>query len=941
MVVNRLLADMEQDEKDRREAEAKRKAEKEWREGIDKAGTASAGSDIPIVFGRPVMPCNKVKGTGAIALSTLAYDGDNMYMQSSTYLISAEVDRVSKVYVDSGRGDGLSNTWGYTVSAPSVPEGYLASNELQPITDAAGAFTGQRMGQYPLVVSGFRHDQRLGQSSSKEGTRDIVIKGSQDVKDVLGADSGTWYDYSIDATPTIGYTIFPNGMPDDIYGPMPTKVNFTLTAVDGQGQYILRTGLRLPAGFGEGETEYVDNINYTYYPTPLWTVQDHPFNRPDENTYTDLSRRKGLCMINIMEFNVIGDSKLESKFYVRAERQPNTGFNDVDKWVNTVKEELDALGKEYLPNDSIRGANPVAVAMECIVNSEWGLGFPLEMVDTASFATAAELMYDEQIFMSTSAKSEAIKNILDDCATVGEFLIFTNRQDGKVSVRTLRAQGSQDFTLDDSSISMITSYSVDDKAGLPGQVDVKFTDINQRDRVTYTNKNNNGERSTFTLDIASVDDSSVADKILTRASKTLMARTARLQIKIPSSSAAGMNVGDVGLIGSVEFGIPDAYYRLLNIKEGKQESGTVSLTLVTDTWSRAALPYYKRTEEQLVDLIRAPKPSPDVYTTGSTFFELSLRTVLTGGTSADIPPQNFGTVLAASPSAFSQKYQIPEMDSESFYTEALFSPYAELNVSLSKSDTTILLSDTSSMSKKFEVVYLGDEIIQILGVVPVQGKPAFSIARGCHDTVPADHLAGTKMRTLRADGLRNWTSSFFLSPPVYPVSQFKVLPIMDDGTTIFTGEVEYSQWNPTDGSRQFLPPTPTNVKVNGSAYPNTIAGDVALSWNHRQHEDDFQAKELRNFLSVDGTSGGNFYQVTFVMDSGAFTDTTTALGYVVLEANLIAANGGTAPTFIDLTIEGINPSNGSLSWQKYEYSITYGTGAGQGWGFNWGNDWGI
>lgn len=939
MVVNRLLTDMENDEKDKREAEAKLKAERDWRNSIDPAGTASAGSDIPIIFGRPVMPCNKVKGTGADTpygnSYGISYEGENMYMQSSTYLISAKVDRVSKVYVDSGRGDGLTNTFGYTVSMPNVPKGYLASNELMPISDEDGNFTGQRMGQYPLVVSGYRQDQRLGQSSSVEDSRDIIIKSKGNIREVFGADAANFGDYSIDTTPSLGYTIFTDGMPDSESGPMPTGLEFSLSAVSSDSQVAFSTGTF-------SDPDIVDITKFTYYPTPVWTVQDHPIGSPDENTYTDLSRRKGLCMINIMEFNVVGDSKLESKFYVRTERQPDTGVNDVDKWVNTVQEELDELGKTYIPTDSIRGANPVAVAMECIVNADWGLGFPLEMVDTASFAVAAEVMYDEQIFMSMSAKREAIKNLLDDCATVGEFLIFTNRQDGKVSVRALRDQGTEDFTLDDSGITSITSYSVDDKAGLPGQVDVKFTDIAQRDSVTYTNKNNNGERSTFTLDIASVDDSAVADKILTRASKTLMARTARLQMNVSSSAAAGMNIGDVGLIGSAEFGIPNAYYRVLNIKEGKQESGTVSLTLVTDTWSRAALPYYKRTEEQLVDIVRAPKPSPNIYTTGTTFFELSLRTLKPGETSADIPPQNFGTVLAASPSAFSTKFALPDMASEDFDTEGLFSAQGELRTTLKVTDTELLMSDTNCVPKRFDVIYLGDEIIQIKSMVVVNGKPAFSLARGCHDTVPVEHVSGARFRTLRADGMQNWTSAFFLSPPIAPISSFRVQTVMDDKSKLLLKGIDYSSWNPIEGSRQFLPPTPTNVKVNGSWTPNTVSGNITLSWNHRQHEDDFQVKELTSFLSVDGTTGGNYYKVTFNLDNGnaIFSDTTTALGYVVLEANLIAANGGVAPTSIDLTIEGYDPSNDNLSWQKYEYSITYGAGTGQGWGFDWGNNWG-
>lgn len=917
VIVNRYLHEIEQDAQDAIDAEQKRLADKEWLKGLEIPGTASPGDVIPIIFGSPTVACQKIKQSNNGTLTGITFNGDSMFYQSGLFVIGNSVDYITDIMIDSSTGGGLDSIV-KNVLYKSSTEQASVSGLLQSFT-AAGVDEGVRWAQFPKIYFAPKQYQELGQASSDQTSKTIDLDGDgvADISESQVVNLGAG----------IGITTFPDGMPDSVSGPLPTEVSVQYTPT-GSTTQILATG-----DYFWQDDEFKDVDSYTA--SPKWSVRIK--DADTEYRDVDVSRFKGLSCVNLSEIGITGESRLDTKLFAKVERIPKTGLPDVDKWVNYSSKVV--IGNTY---KTLKGANPVGVALEIMLNSEWGLGLTLDDIDASAFEYAAEVMYNEGLFLSVAAKASSANAFLDSCATVGEFMVYEDRTTGKVSIRVLRAEVVADHSLDDTKISKINSISVSDPSSVPSQVEVRFTDANTREAVTYSQANDNGTQSTFTLETPYVTDSSVADTILTRAANVMTSRSARVTLTVPSSIATTMNIADVVSVQSNTHTIPVAQYRLLGLAESKQDSGMVTLTLMTDVWSRASTPYYKRSEALLTELIRQPRPSPAVYATGATYFELSLRTVLNGGVPADIPTLSFGTVIASSPSKFHTKFGIPEMESEQYNSQSVFSPFATIGVELSASDQYIPMNVIDTLPTVFGVYYIDDELVQVTGIVFRDGQRVANVNRGCHDTVPKPHVLGSTMMMLRNDGFRNWTASLFMLPPTAPVSQFKVITYMRENEAIDASEVSYTQWNPADGSRQFLPPTPTNVKVNGSWSPIIISGDVTLSWNHRQHEDDFQAKELKSFLDLNGTYGGKFYKVTFVMDGGAntFTDTTTALGYVVLEANLIAANGGVAPTSIDLTIEGYDPSNANLSWQKYEYSITYGAGTGQGWGFDWGNNWG-
>ena len=925
LVVNKYLSEVEKDLQDEAAAEAKRAADERWLKELEIPGTASPGDVLPIIFGAPIVACKKVKDGGKAEITHVKRDGDSVFYQSALFTIGSPVDSIVNILTESSISGVLESVvWQGMQNPNGLGSDILIPQLVEAYKD--GVPLGWRLGEYPQVffAPGRAEEDSSGNLTTSSNVATDGTYGASGREDT-GDDEG------LQVRLGIGLSTFPDGMPDGEDGPLPTKVRISYRPI-ARGGYFVTTqdGTILPRADGS-RRDTLYSLGQPRYSAAT---------KSDDNEYldTDQSRYKGVSCVNISEISATGGTRLASKFFAAVEREPYTGFPDVDKWSNYSERDWgDAIYR------TLKGANPVGVALEVLLNTEWGLGINPSDIDSAAFEFAAEVMFDEELFMSMAAKSTSASSLLDSCATVGEFIMFENRTTGLVSIKTLRSQGNPDAVLTDSDIVKLRSLSVTDSSATPAQVEVVFTDAGTREPVTYSNANDNGTLLTFSLSMPYVTDSSVADLVLARTTSNMTRRVARVAVDVSAASATALNVGDVVSMTLDTFAIPQADYRLLLISESKQTSGTVTLTLVTDMWSKAATPYYKRSEELLTTLARVPKPVASSYITASPYFEIASRTVRVGDPASGIPPFNFGTVIAESPSKFHTKFGIPDMETEQYHTEAIFSTFSDIGGAIGIGDTEIPLSYVDTLPTLFGVYYLGDELVQVTGIViSDEGDDTISLRRGCHDTVPKAHAEGTMFIMLRDDGLRNWTASTFMSPPTAPISQFKIITFMRNQEGIDPNEVEYSTWDPATGGRQFLPPTPTNLKVNGSYFSTSTYGDLVMTWSHRQHLDDYHTKDLKSFRSVDGTENNNHYFIEFYFDGATEFDNSALIlddNYTFTNANIIAANGGVEPTEIRIVMSGYLAGSGTRSWQSYELVMNYGPNQGEGWDNDWSGNW--
>lgn len=131
-----------------------------------------------------------------------------------------------------------------------------------------------------------------------------------------------------------------------------------------------------------------------------------------------------------------------------------------------------------------------------------------------------------------------------------------------------------------------------------------------------------------------------------------------------------------------------------------------------------------------------------------------------------------------------------------------------------------------------------DEIVRV-DVIDID-EGTITLARGCADTVPSPHAAGSRL----------W---FYPSNFAYDTTEYTAGEAINVKLLSNTG----SQQQPLDSAsavpiefeqRQARPYAPGNLLINGYAYPGTIDGDLTIAWSHRDRL--LQADQL-----VDTTQG--------------------------------------------------------------------------------------
>lgn len=132
----------------------------------------------------------------------------------------------------------------------------------------------------------------------------------------------------------------------------------------------------------------------------------------------------------------------------------------------------------------------------------------------------------------------------------------------------------------------------------------------------------------------------------------------------------------------------------------------------------------------------------------------------------------------------------------------------------------------------------GSEIVRVDAINA--GTGAVTLGRGCSDTVPVAHAAGERIWFITGDAAidaTEYTSGETINAKLLTNTGSQQLPI------------SAAMAQPlTFAGRQIKPYPPGNVMLNGSAYPDYIAGALTLSWSHRDRL--LQADQL-----VDTTTG--------------------------------------------------------------------------------------
>lgn len=232
---------------------------------------------------------------------------------------------------------------------------------------------------------------------------------------------------------------------------------------------------------------------------------------------------------------------------------------------------------------------------------------------------------------------------------------------------------------------------------------------------------------------------------------------------------------------------------------------------------------------------------------------------------------------------------------------------ALLNEAAGYADTSFTLGASSGLTavQTGMGVLWDDEIARVDAIDLDAGT--ITLARGCADTVPVDHAAGSRL----------W---FYPTGFAYSLTEFTAAEAVDVKLLANTGSQQQDLADATAlpivfGQRQVRPYPPGNLQINGELYPAVVdAGTVTLSWAHRDRL--LQADQLIDTTSTSiGPEAGTTYTVRVYVDG--VLDSTSA---------------GITGTSFNPTISGIGSVRIAISsvrdalesWQELAATFSYG-----------------
>lgn len=367
-------------------------------------------------------------------------------------------------------------------------------------------------------------------------------------------------------------------------------------------------------------------------------------------------------------------------------------------------------------------------------------------------------------------------------------------------------------------------------------------------------------------------------------------------------------------------GIADMVCTVGDIQHGKLKSGGIKLAAVQDIYSLPTTAYVQ--SEPGVDT--RPPQTPVAITTQrafeSPYFEL-VRSLPRAELAALPADAGYLVAVAADP-ATSRDFTLMVADASAVYEDAGngdFCPTATVVEVAGAMDTAFTLAagkQLATVQVGAPVLWSGDagdgsddEWCRVDAIDAVAGT--ITLGRGCADTVPQTHAAGSRL-------------FFYDDAAASDTTEYTDAESVDVKLLTNTGSQQLAEsaataMGLTFDQRQARPYPPANVLLDGQSYPQAIvlSGDLSVSAYHRDRT--AQADQLvdQSMASI-GPEVGTTYVVRNV-DTLTETETYNATGisswpHTVPAANLAVSN----------RLEVYSMRDGLESWQRIVVNFSLG-----------------
>lgn len=400
--------------------------------------------------------------------------------------------------------------------------------------------------------------------------------------------------------------------------------------------------------------------------------------------------------------------------------------------------------------------NPAHILIEIATNKSWGRGMPDDQIDWNSYKVAADKLYCEGFGLSMRwTRQSGIGDVVAEIINTIGAVQYVSRTTGLLTLRLLRDDYAIEdlpvFTRESGIMSIESAEDAGSEAGF-NEVVVKYRVGPTGDvaSVRYQNlgsiMSDGGVNSTTTeyLGIANRD---IAVRVAARDVRASTGGLRRMKL-ILDRRGYPLEPGVPFILSDPESGVGSLVMRSIVITNEDYNTGSITVMALTDVFGLPNAVYVEQDSGQGDLPSSAPALPKD-----QRLVEIPYRAIY-----QSTDPANFSILtadaafigaVAVQPNSSNPTFDlIVKASSETDYsTDQLpgaWSDYGLLPASLAPLDTVIIFTDAVLDSVEVgQMALIGDEEVKVVTVD--SGAKTVMIARGCLDTIPAAHAAGTRV----------------------------------------------------------------------------------------------------------------------------------------------------------------------------------------------------
>lgn len=482
--------------------------------------------------------------------------------------------------------------------------------------------------------------------------------------------------------------------------------------------------------------------------------------------------------------------------------------------------------------------NSAHIIRECLTNADWGLGHGSADIGE-SFAAAADTLFAEGFGLSLLWQREStIEDFISDILHHIDAYLYVDRRSGRWELRLIRDDYDPDSlpVFDATNVVDWGELGRREPADLVNSITVRFSDArtDQTGSVSVTDTalvQTLGQVISATVDYPGIRFESLAVRVAERDLRVLSAPLLSGEITV-SRIRANLDPGDVIRLSNPRRGLEGVVVRIIEIDHGDGRKNGVRLKIAEDVFALGRTALVGGESTGPASLIRPPKLLNRRMVMEAPYWLLvqELGHAQADTLLADDPDAGALIATGERPSADALSAQVWS-DSGAGYTlqdPVAFAPSALLAADIGDdpAERTITVEAWSGLNEVTTgtLAAIGNELVRIDEV----SATSLSLGRGCLDTVPQPHPAGTPVICWQQ--LANASEAAFAAGETVGV---KMLPETGFGTLPLAQAPEDTV---TLASRAIRPLPPGNLRGNGVSVvnPNTLnLGPILLTWSHR------------------------------------------------------------------------------------------------------------